>query len=129
MRGRLRDWFGDGSVVVLDIPLACCALESQAAAVGPVVGDLGADATLVVTLSGTITEAIAPAVRATIDEQPVKPVVVAFGACACIGGPYWDAYSVVKGAAELGIAVDHFVPGCPPPPSALDAVMEQVRRG
>ena len=30
----LRDWFGDGSVLILDVPLACCALESQAAAAG-----------------------------------------------------------------------------------------------
>ena len=27
-----RDWFGDGEIFVVDIPLACCALESQSAA-------------------------------------------------------------------------------------------------
>ncbi|NHB84135.1 hypothetical protein G7085_04445 [Tessaracoccus sp. HDW20] len=27
-----RDWFGDGSLFVVDVPLACCALETQAAA-------------------------------------------------------------------------------------------------
>lgn len=51
---RLRDWFEDGSVLVLDVPLACCAIETQSAAHGvPVIEDVGA--TIVVTPSGTIT--------------------------------------------------------------------------
>ena len=29
-----RDWFDDGSVFVVDVPLACCALETEAAAQG-----------------------------------------------------------------------------------------------
>lgn len=126
---RIRDWFEDGSVLVLDIPLACCAIETQAAASGPDVSEIPADARVVVTLSGTLTHAIAPAVRAVIDALPVDPVVVSFGACACVGGPYWDSYSVTKGAEDIGVRVDHFIPGCPPPPEALAAVLEEVRRG
>ena len=31
---RWLDWYGDGSLYVVDIALACCALEFEAAAVG-----------------------------------------------------------------------------------------------
>lgn len=126
---QARDWFGDGSVFVYDLPLACCALESQAAIQHHDVGEIPAGATTVLTLSGTITHAVVPAVRHLIDSFPEPPAVVAFGACACIGGPYWDSYSVVKGAEDMGIKVDHFIAGCPPPPEALTAVLKQVRRG
>ena len=125
-----RDWFDDGSVFVVDVPLACCALETQAAqpnrpGIDPAcVPD---DATLVVTLSGTITEPVVPAIRHTLDTLPRRPVVVAFGACACIGGPYWDSYAVVRGA-ESFVDVDHFIAGCPPPPSALDGFLDGLRR-
>lgn len=124
------DWFGDRSVAVLDLALACCALETDAArpVAAPTMTELGPDTTLVVTVSGTLTNALAPVVANTIARQPVPPVVVAFGACACIGGPYWDAYSVTKGVDQL-VAVDYVVPGCPPPPEALTAVLEQVRHG
>ena len=129
----VTDWFGDSSVFVLDVPLACCAIETQAAArdtpgdaVAPGLPD---GATLVVALSGTITHAVAPAVNALIASLPVTPFVVAFGACACVGGPYWDSYSVAKGAGDLGVRVDRFIAGCPPPPGALDEVLQEVRRG
>ena len=126
-----RDWFGDGSVFVVDVPLACCALETQAAAGGRTavdIADLPAHADLVVTLSGTLTQAIVPAVRHTLDQLPARRTVVAFGACACVGGPYWDSYAVVNGAESL-VAVDHFIAGCPPPPSALDDLLSALRAG
>ena len=129
----VTDWFGDSSVFVLDVPLACCAIETQAAARdavgGAVAPELPEGARLVVALSGTITHAVAPAVNALIASLPVAPFVVAFGACACVGGPYWDSYSVAKGAGDLGIHVDRFIAGCPPPPGALDEVLQEVRRG
>lgn len=125
---KARDWFGDGRVYVYDLPLACCALESQAAIQHHEVTEIPRDATAVLTLSGTITHAVAPAIREIIGSFESPPVVVAFGACACIGGPYWDSYSVVKGAEEMGIEVDHFIAGCPPPPDALTTILEQVSR-
>lgn len=124
-----RDWFGDGQVFVYDLPLACCALESQAAIQNPLLSRPPEGARVVVTLSGTITHAAAPAIRALVDALPSRPTVVAFGACASAGGPYWDSYSVVKGAEDLAIEVDHFIAGCPPPPGALTAVLETVRDG
>lgn len=124
-----KDWFGDSSVYVVDVPLACCAIESQSAA-GPAASVAVPDgAKLVVALSGTITHAVAPAVRDLIASLPVKPLVVSFGSCACVGGPYWDSYSVAKGAQDIGVEVDRFIAGCPPPPGALVAVLEEVRGG
>lgn len=125
-----RDWFGDGSIFVVDIPLACCALESQSAAGSRPALDsstLPEGARVVVTLSGTITEPMVPAIKHTLSQVP-GATVVAFGACACVGGPYWDSYAVVKGGEEL-VPVDHFIAGCPPPPSAIDAYLEGLRRG
>ena len=115
----------------MDLALACCALESQAAlAARPrvPVDELPADANVVLTCSGTLTQSMTPAARAVIDALPSSPTVVAFGACACVGGPYWDSYSVEKGVGDL-IDVDHFVAGCPPPPDAFAEVIEEARRG
>lgn len=124
-----RDWFGDASLYVLDVPLACCALESQTAAEGRPVAQPPADAKLAVVLSGTLTRAVAPAVKELLHGLPTRPVVLAFGACTATGGPYWDSYAAVHGAAELGVAVDHYIAGCPPPPGALTRALEEVRRG
>lgn len=125
------DWCGDGSVYVVDLALACCALESQAALAQRrrvPAAELPGDARVIVTASGTLTHAMAPALRETVAALPGRPVVVAFGACACVGGPYWDSYSVAKGVGEA-VAVDHFVAGCPPPPEAFVEIVEAVRRG
>jgi NADH-quinone oxidoreductase subunit B len=51
--------------------------------------------------------------------------VVAFGACASAGGPYWDSYIVTKGIDQL-VQVDAYVPGCPPPPDALTRIVDQL---
>lgn len=116
-----RDWFDDGSVYVVDVPLACCALETQAAAGsrdGVAIDEIPRGSKVVVTLSGTITQPMLPAITQVLDSVPEGAKVVAFGACACVGGPYWDSYAVVRGA-ELLVPVDHFIAGCPPPPGAL----------
>jgi NADH-quinone oxidoreductase subunit B len=72
---------------------------------------------------------LAPAVAAIVDgcEQLAgrRPVIISFGACASSGGPYWDSYAVTKGIDQL-VAVDAYVPGCPPPPEALSAVLDEV---
>lgn len=117
---------------VLDVGLACCSVElmaavsdrrlARAAGAVPVDGS-GVD---VVVVAGTCTDVMAPALRSAYDALPAGTRVVAFGACASSGGPYWDSYSVTKGVDQL-VPVDLYVPGCPPRPEALlDAVLALV---
>ena len=109
---------------LLDVGLACCAVEMTAAEHGqpsPLAGlapapDLGGVDVLVV--SGTVTDAMALAVRRLHARLPQPSYVVSFGACSNTGGPYWDSYCVTKGIDQV-VPVDVFVPGCPPRPEAL----------
>jgi NADH-quinone oxidoreductase subunit B len=122
------DWYGDGSLLVVDVGLACCALEFEAAAltVPSSVRPPAEGGQIVVVVSGTVTDRLAPAVTAIIDaagQLGAVPTVVSFGACASSGGPYWDSYAVTKGIDQL-LEVDVFVPGCPPPPEALQVVLD-----
>ncbi|MDA8438277.1 MAG: proton-conducting membrane transporter [Propionibacterium sp.] len=123
------DWFGDGSLVVVDLAMACCAIESEFAVPAGALhrSDVPEGARVVVVVSGTVTDLLAPEVAAVIAGLP-GPHVVAFGSCACAGGPYWDAYCVTKGIDQW-VPVDTYVPGCPPPPRALAEVVDAVRGG
>lgn len=128
---RWVDWYGDGSLYVLDVALACCSLEFDAASpvsAGPL-PTFDDRAHVAVVISGTVTDRLAPAVAAIVDgcEQLTgrRPTVISFGACASSGGPYWDSYAVTKGVDQL-VAVDLYVPGCPPPPDALSAVLDDL---
>ena len=109
-------------VKVVQVGLACCAVESAAAdlvdsAIELVAAD-PAHLAHVLVVAGTVTKVLAPTVQAAYEALPEPRAVVAFGACAISGGPYWDSYSVVPGAGEI-IPVDIRVPGCPPSPSDL----------
>jgi NADH-quinone oxidoreductase subunit B len=129
---RWLDWYGDGSLHVLEIGLACCALELEAAAfdAGALPTALVTGSRVVVVVSGTVTDRLAPGVLALVDACASlagrRPVVVSLGACASSGGPYWDSYAVTKGVDEL-VPVDVYVPGCPPPPEALQSVLDDLR--
>ena len=134
---RWLDWYGDGSLHVLEIGLACCSLELRAAARGVAAQDIAAlptalppGARVAVVVSGTVTDRLAPAVVALVEAcaglAGRAPVVVALGACASSGGPYWDSYAVTKGVDQL-VPVDVYLPGCPPPPEALQAVLDELR--
>ena len=118
-------------VRVVETGLACCSLEVEAAVgMGLLVPDDGSSdvraVASILIVAGTITAALEPAVRAMREELaeqgPVR--VLAFGACATSGGPYWDAPTVANGLA--GIEVASYVPGCPPRPQALIAELERM---
>ena len=122
------DWFGDGSIVVVDLALACCAVESEFAVPegAPVLDAVPAGSLPVAIVSGTLTDAVSGLVRDRIQSLGPNVHVVSFGACAAAGGPYWDSYSVTKGVDQL-VHVDHYIAGCPPPPSALTSHLESLR--
>lgn len=128
---RCWDVYGDASVVLTDIPLACCGLEIEAA-LPPQAREVawtGPASHRVVTVSGTVTTAVAHEVADAIAGLRLAGdvLVVSFGACTAAGGPYWDSYSVLKGLDQV-VDVDRFVPGCPPTPDALRLLLDEVRR-
>lgn len=116
-------------VKVSSLGLACCAMEIESAVRlglllheedGDVVGDAVPVAHTILVVSGTVTDALVPAVRDVIAHTPGPVSVVSFGACASTGGPYWDAPTVTKGIDQI-VPVSAYVPGCPPRPEALVA--------
>ncbi|HEV3289798.1 MAG TPA: NADH-quinone oxidoreductase subunit NuoB [Streptosporangiaceae bacterium] len=125
---------------ICDAGLACCAVEVAAAlsrlagadtgvaGVTGVAGLAGADSGArmnVFVVAGTVTDKLAPLVLAAYQRVPEPKFVLSFGACSNSGGPYWDSYCVTKGVDQL-IAVDVYVPGCPPRPEALLAGLDLV---
>ena len=108
--------------------IACCGVEYGAAVdlinaaveLAEPSWQLDADAATadVLVISGTVTRALVPELQSLGESMGPATVVVAFGACAATGGPYWDSYAIVDGADRF-MPVDVYVPGCPPPPEAL----------
>lgn len=119
------------SVNVLQAGLACCGVESSSVDLVAGAWDLTESvsklsaAQHILVIAGTVTHALAPTVKSAYDALQEPKVVVAFGACAISGGPYWDSYSVVSGAHEI-VPVDIQVPGCPPGPEELAAALMQA---
>ncbi len=118
-------------VSVLQAGLACCGVESSSVDLvthawnqTESVSKLSA-AQHILVIAGTVTHALAPTVRSAYDALQEPKVVVAFGACAISGGPYWDSYSVISGAHHL-VPIDIQVPGCPPGPEELAAALMQA---
>ena len=117
------------SVSLLDLGLACCAMEVgsaiQSGLLVPEGDRLERASHAVLIISGTVTDVLAPAVLAAWHGLPEPRLAVSFGSCANTGGPYWDAPTVLKGVDQL-IPVATYVPGCPPRPEALIAGLHQL---
>jgi Ni,Fe-hydrogenase III small subunit/NAD-dependent dihydropyrimidine dehydrogenase PreA subunit len=114
----------------------CSGCEAELVALGNVVFDLGrfgvqfvasprhADG---IVITGPVTENMEHALRETYAAVPDPRLVIAVGACPISGGPFAGA-DAVRGVPE-DIAVDLYIPGCPPHPlTMLDALLRFLGR-
>ena len=123
----LVNWSRANSVWPLTFGTRCCAIEFMA--VGASRHDMArfgyevARATPrqadMIIISGSINYKMAPVLKRLYDQIADPKYVIAMGACAVSGGPFfYNSYAIVKGADHV-IPVDIYVPGCPPRPEAL----------
>jgi len=72
----------------------------------------------VLLVCGPVTRPMLEPLRRLYEAVPDPKIVVAIGACAVGGGPWFDTYNVVGGVDKV-IPVDLYVPGCPARPEAI----------
>ncbi|MDA8346860.1 MAG: NADH-quinone oxidoreductase subunit NuoB [Thermaerobacter sp.] len=79
-------------------------------------------------VTGVVTEAMVPMIRATYDAMPAPKLVVAAGTCAIDGCVFRGAPGVI-GDLERIVPVDVRISGCPPTPDdLLDGLLAAVGR-
>jgi NADH-quinone oxidoreductase subunit B len=124
----LLKWGKASSLWPMTFGLACCAFEMIAAGAARFdIDRFGAGVFRasprqcdVMIVAGTICIKMGDCIRRLYAQMPEPKYVIAMGNCAISGGIFYhDTYSVVKGTESLGIAVDVFIPGCPPRPENL----------
>src|ERR1700753_4120184 len=123
---ELYNWGRKNSLWPLNFGLACCAIEMIATTMARYdLARFGAEvfrpsprqADLMI-VSGTITKKMAPQVVRLYNQMPEPKYVISMGACAISGGPFKQAYNVLKGI-DRSTPVENYIPGCPPRPEAL----------
>jgi NADH-quinone oxidoreductase subunit B len=127
---KLQDvinWARSNSLWPLTFATSCCGIELMSVAsakydmarFGFEVARATPRQADVIIIAGTITNKMAPVLKRLYDQMADPKFVIAMGACAISGGPFfYNTYSVVKGADHV-IPVDVYIPGCPPRPEAL----------
>ena len=128
---RALGWARKYSIFMYPFVTACCGMEYMSAASShydidrfgaglPRFSPRQADVLMVV---GTVSQKIAPILRRVYDQMCEPKWVIAFGACASVGGPY-DNYATLQGIDRI-VPVDIYIPGCPPRPEmVLDGLIK-----
>ena len=123
----LINWSRKNSLWPLTFGTRCCAIEFMAAGAsrhdfarfGAEVARATPRQADVIFISGSISYKMAPVLKRLYDQMADPKWVIALGACAISGGPFfYNSYAIVKGADHV-VPVDVYVPGCPPRPEAM----------
>ena len=133
------NWARSNSLWPLTFATSCCGIEYMSVAGAKYdFSRFGfevarARQAVVIIIAGTIVNKMAPVLKRLYDQMTDPKYVIAMGACAISGGPFfYNTYSVVKGADHI-IPVDVYVAGCPPRPEALlhalISLQEKIKSG